>query len=79
MEYISLYDFLGRAAGADLGRAVGLQAYRENIDVVRRTIVTATYQGEVNLYPKEFLKRIITNKTTNANNVNQSKSRFCKK
>lgn len=60
---MSLYEYLGHAAGADLGKAIGLKAYTENIDVMRRTIVTATYQGTVNTYPEKFLQRAIPNKS----------------
>lgn len=63
MKYMSLYEYLGRAAGADLGKAIGLKAYTEGIDIMRRTIVTATYKGEVNTYPEKFLQQVIPNKS----------------
>jgi len=49
MEMMSLYDYLGRAAGSRLGK----QVYEE---VQSKDIVTKYYNGPVLLYPTSFLK-----------------------
>ena len=57
---LSLYDYLGRAAGSELGLAITNIASKENIPVSSRVIENKAYKGEVNLYPKEFLDRVFT-------------------
>lgn len=55
MEYLSLYDFLGKAAGKELGGEVAAAAYRADIKHQTREIANPKYQGTVHLYPKDFL------------------------
>lgn len=54
---LSLYDYLGKAAGKDLGLQVERAARATNTPIERRLVSTATYQGKVNLYPRTFLNR----------------------
>lgn len=54
-ELMSLYDYLGRPAGQDLGKHVYLAAERKNIKVGLREISNPKYKGRVMLYPKSFL------------------------
>lgn len=55
VEMVSLFDFLGHAAGARLGAAVYQVARqtREKVDI--REVVTKPYKGKVMLYRKAFL------------------------
>ena len=52
---ISLYDYLGRAAGPELGKRVASAAAAKNIPFNSRYVETKTYTGEILLYPKSFL------------------------
>lgn len=54
-EMVSLFDFLGHAAGAALGAAVYGVARRTKEKVETRIVNTKTYNGKVMLYRKVFL------------------------
>ena len=55
MEYLSLYDYLGKPAGGELGKQVASAASREGIKLETREVSTQKYTGIVYLYPKDFL------------------------
>jgi hypothetical protein len=55
MEYLSLYDYLGKPAGKELGGQVAQAAYRGGIKPQNREISNPKYTGIVHLYPKDFL------------------------
>jgi len=52
---LSLYDYLGRAAGHKLGEQVAAYAKLRKARYATRHISNPAYQGEVMLYTKEFL------------------------
>ena len=52
---ISLYDYLGHAAGPDLGKRVAAAAAAKNIQFGSRHVENKSYTGQVLLYPKSFL------------------------
>lgn len=54
-EMLSLYEYLGKAAGNKLGQAVYEKAKQQKVTVSKRDIQTKTYKGKVLLYPKSFL------------------------
>jgi hypothetical protein len=54
-EMMSLYDYLGRAAGKQLGEQVAAYATLRKAKYATRTVNNPSYQGEVMLYTKEFL------------------------
>lgn len=54
-KFISLYDFLGKAAGGQLGKEVFTEAKRRNEKYQMRPISNPKYTGEVVLYRTEFL------------------------
>jgi hypothetical protein len=56
MEYLSLYDYLGKAAGNDLGKEVAAAAYQAGVKMQEREISNPKYTGKVHLYPKDFLE-----------------------
>jgi len=58
---LSLYDYLGRAAGADLGKEVATQAAKEKVGFKTKTIKNPYYEGEVMMYPKNFLEKYFNN------------------
>jgi len=55
MEYLSLYDFLGKPAGSDLGKEVAQTAYDAKVITQSRDIKNPKYEGVIKLYPKDFL------------------------
>jgi len=52
---ISLYDYLGKAAGPELGKKVNEYAQIRKAQVSSRYIENPAYRGKVMLYEKEFL------------------------
>ena len=54
-EFVSLFEYLGRAAGPDLGKSVAIVAANRKIPFMKRAVETRGYVGEVMTYPKEFL------------------------
>jgi len=56
MEYLSLYDYLGKAAGEKLGFEVKQEANKQEILTQTREIANPKFSGTVLLYPKEFLE-----------------------
>ena len=55
MEMKSLYDYLGHAAGADLGQQVAYAAAKTGVVTETRQVSNPVYKGPVMLYPKSFL------------------------
>tara|TARA_B110000977_G_C10838171_1_gene400864 strand:+ start:297 stop:557 length:261 start_codon:yes stop_codon:yes gene_type:complete len=53
---VSLYDYLGHAAGTELGKDVYKKAMEVNEPVSTRDVETPNYRGKVMLYRKQFLK-----------------------
>jgi hypothetical protein len=52
---MSLYDYLGRAAGSELGKEVAETAVKLKETIKTRYITNTRYKGEVMLYRREFL------------------------
>ena len=55
MEMVSLYDYLGRAVGPDLGKQVATAAARAGVKSEIREVSNIKYTGPIMLYPKSFL------------------------
>lgn len=55
LEMMSLYDYLGYAAGGSLGKIVAEVAKRRSIRMESRYVSNKKYKGEILLYPKYFL------------------------
>ena len=55
-ELISLYDYLGYAAGAELGKKVAEAAAKTNQPFGKRYISNTRYKGVVHLYKRQFLQ-----------------------
>ena len=55
MEMKSLYDYLGHAAGSDLGQEVAAAARKAGVKGEIREVSNPKYKGPVMLYPKAFL------------------------
>jgi len=59
---MSLYDYLGYAAGSSLGDKVYKAASQLKVPVSTREVSNKAYRGRVMLYPKSFLKEYFENK-----------------
>jgi hypothetical protein len=58
---LSLYDYLGRAAGKKLGLEVAVYARQQSTKIETRQISNPVYIGTVNLYTEEFLLSFFNN------------------
>ena len=56
-EMLSLYDYLGKAAGRELGAAVNNFAKTNKIPVVMKEVSNPKYKGKIMMYPKSFLDK----------------------
>lgn len=65
-KMLSLYDYLGRAAGKALGWAVARQASIIGAHVETRYVENPAYKGNVNLYNEEVLKVFFNNPANKA-------------
>ncbi len=52
---LSLYDYLGKAAGKELGKQVAEYAMLKNAKVETREVSNLRYTGKVMLYEKSLL------------------------
>ena len=66
---MSLYDYLGRAAGPQLGQQVAQAATkkRPKVKFQTRFVEQGGYKGDVMLYPKSFLDEYFGGGTGNSN------------
>jgi hypothetical protein len=54
-DYVSLFDYLGKPAGKEVGRNVNRIALRMGVQPYMREVSNNRYKGQVNLYTREFL------------------------
>jgi hypothetical protein len=59
---LSLYDYLGYAAGNELGKEVAEAAAKANVEFSTREINNPKYSGKVMLYPEDFLTEFFKSK-----------------
>ena len=55
MEYLSLYDYLGKPAGEKLGLEVAAAARAQGIGIQSKEISNPKFTGKIFMYPKDFL------------------------
>jgi hypothetical protein len=55
MEMKSLYEYLGRAAGSELGKAVATAATRAKVKIDSHEVSNSKYTGTILKYPVSFL------------------------
>ena len=55
MNMMSLYDYLGHAAGPELGQQVAQAASQARVKSEMREVSNPKYKGKIMLYPKAFL------------------------
>lgn len=75
---ISLYDYLGRAAGPALGFAVAKHAKHLNAKVGIREVSNPKYKGTVNLYEKPILESFF-NEASHSEIIQQDKKWYIEK
>jgi hypothetical protein len=59
---MSLYDYLGKAAGSELGKEVCEVAVKLKETIQEREVSNPKYTGKVHLYRREFLDEYFGNK-----------------
>jgi hypothetical protein len=59
---MSLYDYLGKAAGPELGKQVCEVAIKLKETIEEREVSNPKYTGKVHLYRREFLDEYFRNK-----------------
>ena len=57
----SLFDYLGRAAGKQLGLEVAIYARQQKTQIETRQVSNPAYSGNVNLYTEDFLLSFFNN------------------
>ena len=65
VKYISLFDYLGKPAGKEVGARVNERAQEFGVNVLKRFVRNKKYVGKVNLYPEAFLEYYFTNAERN--------------
>ena len=55
VKLMSLYDYLGKAAGGELGLKVNTAARKANVERGTRIVSNPKYTGNIFTYPKDFL------------------------
>jgi hypothetical protein len=60
--YKSLYEYLGHAAGGELGQKVAYEAAKNNIKIQTKEIENPIYKGTIQMYPNDFLIDYFKNK-----------------
>jgi hypothetical protein len=54
-QMLSLYDYLGKPAGGELGAEVAKSATTKNIPYSTKYVETLKYKGKIMMYPVYFL------------------------
>lgn len=60
-NYLSLYEYLGRAAGSQLGKEVAKKAYDSGVTIQTHEVSNPKYEGQILKYPKTFLDEYFGN------------------
>ena len=55
MKMVSLFDYLGHAAGPELGKKVAYAAAKAGVNHEIREVSNYKYKGPIMLYPESFL------------------------
>lgn len=68
-QFLSLYDYLRKAAGPDLGKEVHKAAQVQGIPFKYKQVSNPQYTGKVNLYPRTFLDKYFGVGLVNATDI----------
>ena len=55
IEMVSLYDYLKKPAGPELGKLVASAAINEKIHMESKQVANHKYKGNILMYPKTWL------------------------
>ena len=66
-----LFDYLGRAAGSELGQRVAAAATQNKAKIETRQVSNAKYTGDVMLYQKAFLDQFFGGVNEGTNDTRQ--------
>jgi len=62
-KMLSLYDYLGHAAGSELGKKVAATATKLKVPTSIREVENKKYKGKILLYPESFLNTYFNKKS----------------
>ena len=71
MEYKSLYDYLGKAAGSQLGKQVAEAAMRDGVKIQTRQVSNPKYDGAIMLYPSDWLANYFNPQPSSNKDLNE--------
>ena len=57
---LSLYDYLGKPAGSELGKKVAEEATKQKIVMTTKQVSNSKYTGQILMYPKDWLDKIFS-------------------
>jgi hypothetical protein len=60
-KMLSLYDYLGTAAGKELGKQIAESAASMGIKIQIKTVTNPKYSGQICMYPETFLELYFKN------------------
>jgi 7-cyano-7-deazaguanine synthase len=63
IQFISLFDYLGKPAGSELGKKVALEAHSKNIPYRIKEVHNKIYSGKIMMNPKIFLDKLFKQET----------------
>jgi hypothetical protein len=66
-QYQSLFDYLRKPAGTDLGKLVFTEAKKQNIKIQHKDVSNPNYTGKVMVYPTSFLENYFNPQPTQPN------------
>ena len=62
LDMMSLFDYLGHAAGSNIGKQVAQAAAKQKVQIETRHVSNKKYTGPILLYPKYFLDSYFSTK-----------------
>jgi len=68
-EMMSLYDYLRKPAGAELGKQVEAAARLLGVDSTYKEVTTRNYSGKIRMYPKSFLEQYFNSGPKSATDI----------
>ena len=62
VEFLSLFDYLHKPAGGELGATVYMDAKKRGVLMETKEISNSKYTGKIMLYPKPYLDNYFNHK-----------------
>lgn len=69
IEMVSLYDYLKKPAGQELGKLVASAAMNEKIHIESKQVSNPKYKGNILMYPKVWLDEYFNNTNYESQNM----------